>query len=245
LHADLVIEPQLSTSFLVLNPNVAPFDNRDLRLAIMHAFDRAKEVRVGLEGRAQLAAGLTPPGIGARDWPSSLPAYNLDSARQALAAAGTLDRRPAIYESGSGVAGTLKAVLARDLGLEIDAVDVPWEQFTGLMTSRALPAFELTWVADYPDPEDFIGALFDSRSPDNYIGYSNSRVDALLAQAERELDPATRANLFLQAQQQIVDDGVLLPLYHDVSYTLIKPWVRGLTETPIGVVSLESVWIER
>ena len=39
--------------------------------------------------------------------------------------------------------------------------------------------------------------------------------------------------------------GVLLPLYHDVSYTLIKPWVHGLTITPVGVVSLEAVWIER
>ena len=236
---------KLSTSFLVLNPNVAPFDNRDLRLAMTCVSTAQGSARMGLEGRVRIGGRPDAAGHRRADWPSNLPAYNLDAARQALAAAGTLDTRPAIYESGGGVVGTLKAVLARDLGLEIDAVDVPWEQFTGLMTSRSLPAFELTWVADYPDPEDFIGALFDSHSPDNYIGYSNPQVDALLAQAERELDPATRADLFLQAQQLIVDDGVLLPLYHDVSYTLIKPWVRGLTETPIGVVSLESVWIER
>jgi ABC-type transport system substrate-binding protein len=244
LHAELVVEPQLSTTFLLLNPNRAPYDSRDLRLAIEHAFDRAKEVRVGYEDRVELANGLTPPGIGARDWPATLPDYNLDAARQALAAAGALTARPVVYDPGGGTAATLKAVLARDLGLEIDAVDVPWEQFAGLMTSKQLPAFVLTWVADYPDPENFIGALFDSQSPDNYIGYANPKVDALLAQAKSEMDVSARDDLFLQAQQLIIDDGVLLPLYHDVSYTLIKPWVHGLTITPIGVVSLEAVWIE-
>jgi ABC-type transport system substrate-binding protein len=245
LHAELVVEPQLSTTFLLMNPNIAPFTDRNLRLAIEHAFDRAKEAHVGYEDRVQLAAGLTPPGIGARDWPAELPAYDLAAARQALDAASARDVRPVIYEPGAATAATIKAVLERDLGLEIDAVDVPWEQFSGLLTSRKLPALVLTWVADYPDPENFVGALFDSQSPDNYIGYSNPEVDTLLAQAQGELNADARDALYLQAQQLIINDGVLLPLYHDVSYTLIKPWVHGLTITPIGVLSLEAVWIER
>lgn len=245
LHADLVVTPQLSTTFLLMNPNVAPFDNRDLRLAIAHAFDRAKDVRVGYDGRVALADGLTPPGIGGRDWPAQLPAYDLKVARQLLARAGPLAARPAFYEPGGGVSGTLKAVLRRDLGLDVDAVDVQWGEFSRLLTSRQLPALVLTWVADYPDPENFLGSMFYSTSPDNYVGYANPRVDALLQQAQQETDPATRDELYLQAQQLVVDDGVLLPLYHDVSYTLIKPWVRGLTITPVGIVSLESVWIER
>jgi peptide/nickel transport system substrate-binding protein/oligopeptide transport system substrate-binding protein len=48
----------------------------------------------------------------------------------------------------------------------------------------------------------------------------------------------------LAAQQAIVDDGVLIPLYHDVNYILIKPWVRGLVVSPVGMLGLEGVWIE-
>jgi oligopeptide transport system substrate-binding protein len=51
--------------------------------------------------------------------------------------------------------------------------------------------------------------------------------------------------LLQQAQQILVDDAVILPLYYDVAYTLQKPYVRGLELTALGILRLDSVWLER
>lgn len=87
--------------------------------------------------------------------------------------------------------------------------------------------------------------MFRSYSPENYSGFADPAFNALLDHSTDERDSARRAELHVQAQQLLVDAGVKPPLYHDVSYTLIQPWVRGLTITLAGIMILHSVWIER
>lgn len=241
LYPQLESTPQLSTSFIVLNPAVEPFDDPAIRKAVAQALDRKKVSRVMLEDRVRLANGLVPPGMLDREWPATPQAYDLAAARAELASAQPYEIAPAFY--GGGVSVVLAQVLDRDLGLRSDAIALEWGEFSAALSSRELPAFALSWIADYPDPANFLDALFHSRSPDNYSGYSNAMVDDLLDQAAIEQNPDRRAELYLRAQQQIIDDGVLIPLYHDVAYTLVKPWVRGLTITPLGIISLEDVWI--
>ena len=113
-----------------------------------------------------------------------------------------------------------------------------------MLTTRSMDAYVLSWIADYPDPANFLEAMFHTGSPDNYLNYSNPEVDARLDAAKVEPDGERRAELYLEAQQLIVDDGVLIPLYHDVEYALVKPWVNGLHISAIGMLSLEDVWID-
>lgn len=242
LNDELVVVPQLSTGFIMLNPNIEPFDDPLVRQAVVQAFDRAKVARVSLEGKARLAQGMVPPGIMDREWNSEPLAYDLDAARAALERAGESDTRPEFYGYGFGV--TLKMILERDLGLESDSISLESAEFTDRLSAQDLAAFGLSWIADYPDPSNFLTSMFHSRSPDNYIGYNNPEVDRLLEAADVEPDADLRAQLYLDAQQLILDDAVLIPLYHDVSYTLIRPYVHGLTISPVGILSFEDVWIE-
>src|SRR5690606_34129367 len=123
-------------------------------------------------------------------------------------------------------------------------IGLEWSDFTARLTVKELPAFNLTWIADFPDPANFLGALFLSTSPDNYIGYANSDVDQLLRDAEVAQSVDERERYYLEAQQLIVNDAVLIPLYHDVSYTVVAPYVRGLVVSPIGILTLEDIWID-
>jgi ABC-type oligopeptide transport system substrate-binding subunit len=122
---------------------------------------------------------------------------------------------------------------------------VDWPQYLQGLSARSYPAFELTWVADYPDPENFLGVLFASDSGENHTGYRNPEVDRLLAEAAVERDPAKRRQLYLEVQQRILDDVVIIPIYHAIEYTVVKPYVKGLTITPMGILDLDTVWIER
>ncbi|MEX1157976.1 MAG: peptide ABC transporter substrate-binding protein [Thermomicrobiales bacterium] len=242
LHADLTVVPQLSTSFILMNPNAQPFDDPAVRAAVVASFDRSKVARVSLDGKVVLAAGIVPPGILDREWPADISDYDLEAGQAAIDSAGELDVPPTFY--GSGAAVSLTVVLERDLGIDADAIELDWSEFSARLTDRSLPAFALTWIADFPDPANFLTSLFLSNSPDNYIGYSNAEVDRLLLDAEVEPDPEARDQLYLDAQQLIIDDNVLIPLFHDVSYTLVKPHVNRLVVSPIGILSLEDIWID-
>jgi oligopeptide transport system substrate-binding protein len=242
LFDELVVVPQLSTSFVLLSPNHAPFDDINLRLAIAHAVDRVKYVRVGMDDKVVLAEGIVPPGMLGQEWSAVNPAYDLDAARSLLVASGELPLTPTIF---GGMATTLKLAIERDLGMSIDVIVPEWPLFTQRLTERTLPAFALTWIADYPDPSNFLDSMFRSDSPDNYIGYRNAQVDRLLDEAATEQDEELRVELYRQAQQLVIDDGVLIPLFHDVAHTLIKPYVNGLVVSPAGILGLERVWIER
>lgn len=248
LLPELDVSPILATQYIAFRTDVAPMDDPEIRRAVQHAFPRWKVADILLSGRQEAANGVIPPGTLARDWPAAAPSQDLDAARQAIAASsyGSAERVPPIRIYGAGPYGseTLRDVLQTELGLKVEVLDVNWPQFNQGLAQKSFPAYELQWVADYPDPETFLWSLFDSASPDNYSEYANEQFDQLLDQAAETLDVDERAALYAEAEEVLADNAVL-PLAHDVRYTLTKPWVHGLDVTPLGTLYLESAWVER
>ncbi|GAI18723.1 unnamed protein product [marine sediment metagenome] len=101
----------------------------------------------------------------------------------------------------------------------------------------------LGWVADYPDPHNFLDNLFYSGSENNIFGYSNPELDDLLSQAAIEQDTATRLSMYQQAEQKIIDEAPCLPLWFGTNYILVKPYVRGYELNPLGVPDLSQVYM--
>jgi peptide/nickel transport system substrate-binding protein/oligopeptide transport system substrate-binding protein len=139
----------------------------------------------------------------------------------------------------------MKLQYEANLGINADVVQLEFQDYINDITARKLPVLTLDWVADYPDPEDFLKTLFYSTSTENYIGYNNPEVDKLLDAAGAERDAAKRDALYEEAQQKIIDDAVVIPVYDDVQYQVIKPYVHGLDVTGIGFLGLETVWISK
>ena len=182
-------------------------------------------------------------------WNGRVLPYDLAAARAALASsryggAANLPRAT-IYGSNSSLAVSMRKVYERDLGVALEVIDVDWAEYLEGLSARAYPAFEITWIADYPDPENFLGVLFGANSGENHTGYNNPEVERRLAAAAAERDPARRRALYLEIQQIILDDAVIIPSSNAIDYTLIKPHVKGLPITPLGVLELDGVWIEK
>lgn len=246
---ELDVSPILSTQYIAFRTDVAPMDDPEIRRAVMLAFPRWKVADILLGGRQDVANGIIPPGTLNREWTPSVPAENLEEARAAIARSsyGSAENVPPIRIYGASPFGSeaLRDVLKRDLGLEVEVLDVHWPQYNAGLARHQFPAFELTWVGDFPDPETFLWNLFDSSSPDNYSEYQNPAYDELLDRAAATFDVDERAKLYEEAETLLLEDNVVLPLSHDVRYTLTKPWVHGLTVTPLGLMYLEDVWLER
>jgi peptide/nickel transport system substrate-binding protein/oligopeptide transport system substrate-binding protein len=224
-------------------------DDPEIRRAVLLAFPRWKVAEILLNGHQETAHGLIPPGTLGRDWPDVAPEQDVEAARAAIARSsyGSPENVPPIRIYGANPFGSvaLREVLEEELGLTVEVLDVHWPQFNQGLARKSFPAYELTWVADFPDPETFLWNLFATGSPDNYSEYSNPEFDALLKQAAATFDVDARADLYAEAEEVLMADNALLPLVHDVRYTLTKPWVKGLDMTPLGLLYLETAWLER
>jgi ABC-type oligopeptide transport system substrate-binding subunit len=104
--------------------------------------------------------------------------------------------------------------------------------------------FDFGWIADYPDPENFLDVLLHSEAVENNVGhYSNAEYDRLLEEARTETDTGRRMALYQQAEQILVDDAGFIPLYHAPDYVLTKPFIEGFAIGPLGIPLLQNVTI--
>ena len=149
-----------------------------------------------------------------------------------------------MYKRQGNSPSTLAVVEAwRDvLGAEVTIEQAPWDTFQADIDRGAYQAWPLGWVADYPDPQNFLDVLFHSSSALNATRYANPEVDAWLVAARTELDADARLALYAKAESQILADAPWLPLVSGIETWLVAPNVRGFTVPPIVVQRLGQVW---
>ncbi|SVE63697.1 uncharacterized protein METZ01_LOCUS516551, partial [marine metagenome] len=133
-----------------------------------------------------------------------------------------------------------------ELGVEVEIQQVEWATYLQDMNRKRLQVWAGSgWQADYPDPQDFIDILFETESDINHGNYSNPEVDELILKAEIELDNNIRYALYNEAEQIIIDEAPIFPLWFDTDgYALIKPWVKGYNFAPITVPKYKNISIE-
>ncbi len=250
LHDELVVVRSLDTYYLAFNITMPPFDDHNVRLAFAYATNKRAVAEIILNKMVEPAVGILPP---------DMPGHNQDLAgipfdtHMALdlldesSYAGDLP--PIVYTvSGQGGPTAMQEAVAESfrqiLGVEVEIQQVSWSHFLDGLDERQFQMFSLGWIADYPDPENFIDLLFHSQSEYNQTGYSNPKVDALLELARTEPDRELRLELYRQAEEMIVWDVPWIPLYHDIDYQLVKPYVKGLVISSQGFYYLENVVVE-
>jgi peptide/nickel transport system substrate-binding protein/oligopeptide transport system substrate-binding protein len=92
---------------------------------------------------------------------------------------------------------------------------------------RSRQMYRFAWQADYPDPQDFLSQLFRSDAPYNTQSASVPAADALMRQADALPDMAQRIPLYNQAEQLLIDNVAVCPLYQYVTRYALRPWVKG------------------
>ena len=252
LNADLHEGPSLNVFYIGFNTRQAPFDDVNLRNALSLAIDREFLAREFLLDLVVPAKGILPPGMdGYNEALPDIP-FDPDTARDLLELAGgaSVMDGATILTSGQGATPSdiLQAVIAmweQELGITVAIEQEDFGLFLRDIDDGNFEMFSLGWIADYPDPQNFLDIKLHSQSSNNEAGYSNPEVDALLDQADRETDEATRLELYQQAEELIVDDMPWAPLYHGKASYLVKPYVEGFVIPPFVIPNLRYVTINR
>ncbi len=251
LSEELVIAPELSVSYIGFNTAMPPFDDEKVRQAFCHAVDKDRIIEILLKGTVSRADGILPPGM--PDYNEELEglSYDVAKAQQLIAESSYDDNLPPIVLSvvatGAYVSSVSTAIAwmwQENLGADVAIEGVEWDTFRDDMREGGLQAFEIGWVADYPDAENFLDLLFHSESGENHTAYSNPELDELLEMARVEGDFDSRREIYQAVEETIVADAPWLPLWFGQSYYLVKPEVKGFFPAPIVIPVLKGVWIE-
>ncbi len=256
LNKELVTFNTLSLGYVGLNNAQPPFDDPKVRQAFAQAVNVDALANVVMEGLVEPAHSILPPGMPGYNPDVRAYEYDPEAAKRALAESsyGSAENLPDITLHISGAGGAVpRSVEAmvdmwqQNLGIQVAIEQTEWATFLFDLQRDPNPyqMFNLGWIADYPDPQNFLEILFACDSLDNHFGYCNPQVDELLKEAAVERDETRRLDLYQQAEALILQDAPLIPLSYGKEYWLVKPWVKGLRFSPTIVPRLKYVRIER
>jgi oligopeptide transport system substrate-binding protein len=247
LRDDLHIAPQLAVYYLGFNLSRPPFaNNPNLRQALAMTIDRERLVK-SVTGAGELPAyGLVPPGT--RGYSPPPPDYAAWPMARRVARARELLHEPGApppparielrYNTGElhgRIALAVAAMWKASLGIE---TTLHAEEFKVLLQDiergDVSQVFRASWVGDYDDAYSFL-QLLQSGGIDP-PKYSSTAYDALLARAADEGDAGRRQTLLRQAEQLMLGDQPVVPLYFYVAKHLVSPRLHGWNDNIMNVV---------
>jgi ABC-type oligopeptide transport system substrate-binding subunit/predicted Ser/Thr protein kinase len=241
--------PGFGTGCLNINSEQPPFDNRNVRRAFALALDRDLYVHevFGEDAVSPAMGGFIPPGIAGHS-PGIGLRFDPQRARALLEEAGFPSGEgfpPVVLYTQSNPLGralfeNIKRQWLQNLGVEI--INRSFE-FTEYFRHVALDAPLICmagWVADYPDPDNFLRTY-----PAHFsVKWGQETFDELVEKARRMPDQSERIRLYQEADRILIEDAAIVPLAYGRNDLLVKPWVKNMTFPPLSMPGMKYIVIE-
>src|SRR5438132_5795883 len=256
--------PQGSVSVnLIINRDVPPFDNADLRRAMALSLDRKAFIDILTEGQGNIGGVLQPPPAGSWGMPrevlETLPGYDPDVQKNRREA------RRIMQKLGYGADKRLRVKLSsRDIPPYRDPAVILIDQLKDVYIDGELETIDTTnWFpkimrrdftvglnltpnfVDDPDPTFY--ANFVCGAEANYNGYCNPEVDKLVDQQSAESDTQKRKKLVWEIERKLAEEGARPIIFYGRGATCWQPYVKGLTIADNSIFNgwrMEDVWLD-
>lgn len=253
-HDELLITPELSLYYIGFDTTKPPFDDVNVRRAFCHAVNKERIAELTLRSMVNVAQGVIPLGMPGYD--KNFPGldYNVEKARELIATSSYKDAShlPSITITVSGYGTYIPTYLGaiiqewqENLGVEVSVRQLEPERFLYNLKEEKDEMFVLGWVADYPDPHNFLDNLFYTGAGNNVFAYSQPQFDALLDRAAVEQDESVRLGMYQRAERMVIDEAPCLPLWFGTNYILVKPHIKDYEVSPLGIPDLSQVYLSR
>lgn len=244
------LAPAVSTWYTGFNVTQAPFNNVTVRQAVNYAVDKNQLVQALTNGRGSVDNdALFTPGLPGYSKTATLEyAYNPTKAAQMLASVGITPSHPvstilATVNTPDGIrqADIVQANL-KPLGINVSVKSMSWGPFLQYTSSQKnnYGLYNLGWIEDYPDPQDFFYNLFDASQNNggtNSTGWTDSRFESLITRADNmpSTQNAERIALYQQANQILFQQAPWVWEYYGYNDVLVQPWVHYQNLGNIGL----------
>jgi oligopeptide transport system substrate-binding protein len=204
------------------------------------AVDWRRIVTLGSSGSEVPASGMVPAGIPGRPEGSFLPAFDPAAARTLLADAkhpGGQGLGPiTMVTSGLGYDGAIAAQLKSNLGLDVRVETMDFDPYQTRLTADPPQIWAMSWIADYPGANDFLGVLLESDASNNYGRWQSPEFDAAIEAAGRATSPAAATTAFKDAASIVTRDVPVVPLSTGTGWALSRTGLLGAGQNGLGIV---------
>ncbi len=243
---------------------------RKLRQAIAIVYDTDEYIKIFLNGRGQTGMSPIPPGIfGFQEGEKGLldtvfewkeqqaQRKSVHDARRLLAEAGYPEGRneetgePLVLNLDTTSGSTSKAQLSwmakqfKKLGIQLNVRATDYNRFKGKMETGNAQMYFWGWLADYPDPENFLFLLYgpnaqvDSKSGVNSANYKNTDYDRLFEKMRQLPNNQARADIINKMMAILAQDSPWGMIYHAYEYNLSHGWVSNFKPHGISKANLK------
>jgi peptide/nickel transport system substrate-binding protein/oligopeptide transport system substrate-binding protein len=242
--------PLLAGYYLGVNVRAGELRRFALRKAISLAIDREAIAQQAFQGALVPARGIVPPGLPGFDADLCAELCRADpaEARRLVASLPARARRVTLQYAGGALHERVARLARTDLeavGLQVRLSALPFERYIARLARGGGRVFRLGWIAEYPTADVFLSALFASGSPDNHSGFSNRRVDRLLARAHQEPSPGVRTVLYRRAEALVLQHLAVIPIGSFRSLWAAGPRVGAIAFDVLGGFDAASVTLTR
>ena len=245
LGPELRSSPALSVSYYGFDAGEPPFDDARVRRAFALAVDWRRLAALDDPGQSTPATGIVPAGIPGRPEGDFLPPHDPDEARRLLAEAGFPDGAGfptvTLLTSGGGYDDGIVADLGRELGVDVAFEFMDFDAYTVRLETDPPHLWALTWVADYPSPNDFLGVLLRSGSTANYGRWRNTDFDDAIARATSARSAGEAASGYREALELVRDEAPIVPVSYGVDWRLSRSDLLGATPNGMGILRVAGL----
>lgn len=258
-------EPEMISQFYIFNTKHTPYDNVKVRQAINYAIDREKLVDNVLKGQAIGPAiyGITPNTFEGYEI-KKLIGYSLhvSKAKQLLSDAGYpggigFPEMHILINSGnsrnSSVAVEIQKQLKENLNINVVFESLPNTQKYDLQMHGKSDVYRDGWVADYASPEAFLSLFVGDAVPKemyaasfpNTSRYQNSKYDETFKKGRDFNVKDSSYFYFMKAEQILIDEAVVIPLWYEGTYRLLSNKIKGLNLNAMHYYDLTRTYREK
>ena len=249
--AYMITGPYLNTEYLgfFLGADTPEIQSKALRKAINYGFDREKMVTYLRNGMGIPAVhGFIPKGLPGYTEIEGY-TYQPEKAKELIAQykAETGDTQPEITIGTNSQYLDLCEYVQRELeklGIQVTIDVMPPSTLRQMKSSGELDIFRASWIADYPDAENYLSLFYSPNfTPNgpNYMHFKNATYDSIYERSLTISDIDKRKLLYTQMDSIIVAEAPVVPLFYDMAVRFVNKKVSGLGINPQNFLVLKRV----
>lgn len=248
---NMIRGPYLNTEYLAffMDSEVPEMQSLLIRQAINYGFDRRKMMTYLRNGIGIPAhGGFIPKGLPGYDESIGF-SYQPERAKQLVDRykSESNNPNPTITITTTSNYLSFCEFIQRELlkiGLEVNVDVIPASSLKDSKANGKLDMFRASWIADYPDAENYLSLYFSKNfAPDgpNYTHYKSELFDNWYEAAYLETDPEQRALLYTKMDSLVMATAPVVPLFYDEVVRFTRKEVEGLGINPVNLLDLKKV----
>ena len=247
----LRIQPYLGVYFYRLNVDKPQLSDKRVRRALGMTINRDQLVSQITKGGQIPAYAITPPGTMGY-YPESDLTFDPEGAKKLLAEAGYpngegFPTTEILYNTSEGhrkIAVALQQMWKKHLNIDVVLLNQEWKVYLDTVSNHHYEIARAGWIGDYVDPNNFLD-MFLCNGGNNRTHWCNPEYDQIiLQQVPKAKTHQQRLDLFKQAENILLDEMPVIPIYIYTSNNLVHPTVKNFGRNILNQANYREMYLE-